>query len=189
VTRIVGGIHGGRRLTTLPGTNTRPTSDRVREALFSTLDNQVELDGCRFADLYAGSGAVGLEAGSRGASLVRLVESDARAVRTVQANIAALGLGEICAVLNVRLPAGLARLPRPGYDVVFADPPYAADEREITALLTGLVQHDLLRPEAVVVVERSVRSPEPAGVEGITPERGRRYGESMLWYFRAAQAC
>jgi 16S rRNA (guanine(966)-N(2))-methyltransferase RsmD len=196
VTRIVAGTLGGRRIAAPSGVDTRPTSDRVREALFSTLETLVDLDGCRFADLYAGSGAVGLEAASRGAASVLLVESDARAAKTVRANIAALALGDRCRLLVARLPAALAAgsagqgpnalAAGPGYDVVFADPPYAVPGPEIGELLRALVGHGWLSAEAVVVVERSARSEPPPAVDGVTLLRSRRYGESVLWYLRRA---
>jgi len=186
MTRIVAGSRGGRRLSAPPGRDTRPTSDRVREALFSTLESLTEVVGCRFADLYAGSGAVGLEAASRGAAHVLLVESDARAARTVRANIAALDLAGTCDLRVAKVGPTLAAGPGPdgGYDVVFADPPYSTMETEITEIQTLLVLQDWLSAHGVVVLERSVRSPEPARVDGVTPERGRRYGESVLWYLR-----
>jgi 16S rRNA (guanine966-N2)-methyltransferase len=184
MTRIVAGIHGGRRITAPSGRDTRPTADRVREALFSTLESLTDLAGARFADLYAGSGAVGLEAASRGAAAVLLVESDARAARIIRANIAALDLSATCSLLVTRVAAALATPPAAPFDVVFADPPYAVAEQEVADLLGDLVRHAWLASGAVVVVERSARSPEPAAVEGVTSERGRRYGETALWYFR-----
>ncbi len=186
MTRIVAGELGGRRISAPPGRETRPTSDRVREALFSTLESLTDLDGCRFADLYAGSGAVGLEAASRGAAAVLLVESDPRAARTVRANIDALDLAGRCQLVAGRIPAALAAPPKQPYDVVFADPPYELAESDVTELLRTLVAGQWLASDAVVVLERSARSPEPTRVEGVTPERGRRYGESMLWYLRAS---
>jgi 16S rRNA (guanine966-N2)-methyltransferase len=186
MTRIVAGALGGRRITAPAGRDTRPTSDRVREALFSTLESLTTLEGCRFADLYAGSGAVGLEAASRGASAVLLIESDPRAARTVRANIAALDLARRCELIVARIPAALTNTPPVPFDVVFADPPYELGEPDIAELLRTLVAQQWLAPDAVVVLERSARSPEPAPVEGVTSERGRRYGESMLWYLRGA---
>jgi 16S rRNA (guanine966-N2)-methyltransferase len=186
MTRIVAGELGGRRISAPPGRETRPTSDRVREALFSTLESLTDLDGCRFADLYAGSGAVGLEAASRGAAAVLLVESDPRAARTVRANIDALDLARRCQLVVGRIPAILAAPPKQPYDVVFADPPYELPESDVAELLRTLVGGEWLASDAVVVLERSARSPEPPRVEGVTPERGRRYGESMLWYLRAS---
>jgi 16S rRNA (guanine(966)-N(2))-methyltransferase RsmD len=179
VTRIIAGVLGGRRLAVPPGQATRPTSDRVREALFSTLETLTDLAGCRFADLYAGSGAVGLEAASRGAAAVLLVESEARAARTIRRNIADLGLAGTCALNTQRVSAALAEPPKAPYDVVFADPPYTAGEPEIGALLTAVTPW--LAPGALVVLERSSRTPTPAGLPLL---RTKRYGESVLHYFR-----
>jgi 16S rRNA (guanine(966)-N(2))-methyltransferase RsmD len=186
VTRIVAGSLGGRRIDAPPGTATRPTSDRVREALFSTLDALTDLDGCHFLDLYAGSGAIGLEAASRGAESVLLIEADARAARTVRANIAALGLGARCRLVTARLPGALATPPPRPYDVVFADPPYSTSDAQLEQVLQALVERGWLAAEGVVVIERSVRSDPPPTVEGITPVQSRRYGETVLWYFRTA---
>ena len=180
------GTLGGRRLAVPAGDRTRPTSDRVREALFSTLDTLVDLDGARFADLYAGSGAVGLEALSRGrgARAAGGVGPAGRPGRARQhrgagasGTAATLVAGKVAQVLA----AGPAGAP---YDVVFADPPYAVPEEEITAMLAALVDGGWLAADAVVVVERSSRSPEPAWVPGLTGERSRRYGETTLWYGR-----
>jgi 16S rRNA (guanine966-N2)-methyltransferase len=205
VTRIVGGSRGGRRIETPPGRDTRPTSDRVREALFSALAAMTKLAGCRFLDLYAGSGAVGLEAASRDAASVLLVESRPRAVQAIRANIAGLGLSAVCQVSAARVETVLADGPdgatgrtvpagRPGsaagpagpFDVVFADPPYRAGEAEVGRLLTGLTRSGWLAPDCVLVVERSSRSPRPGFPAEITSVRDRRYGESVLWYGRHA---
>ncbi|GAA2184259.1 16S rRNA (guanine(966)-N(2))-methyltransferase RsmD [Micromonospora lupini] len=185
MTRIVAGTLGGRRIAAPPGAGTRPTSDRVREALFSAIEAEVDLDGARFADLYAGSGAVGLEALSRGARHVLLVESDPRAARVIRENVATLRAGSAVRLVTARVATVLASGPDGGpYDVVFADPPYAVPDEEITALLTTLVDGGWLVPDALVVVERSRRTRQFEWVEGITPERSRRYGETTLWYGR-----
>src|SRR5581483_3851658 len=130
VTRIVAGTFKGRRIATPPGQATRPTSDRVREALFGALG---DLTGTRFADLYAGSGAVGLEAASRGATHVLLVESDPRAGRVIRDNIASLRAGDVVSLAPSRVDSVL--LAGPGvagpFDVVFADPPYETGEPEV----------------------------------------------------------
>lgn len=191
MTRIVAGSRGGRRLATPPGSGTRPTSDRVREALFSALDSMVDLAGCRFADLYAGSGAVGLEAASRGAVAVLLVESDARAAKVVRDNIAALGLGAVCRVAAAKVATVLATAPDAPYHVVFADPPYETTEEAVAAVLSALAGDGpepggWLAPGAIVAVERSSRSPEPVWPRPVTLERSRRYGETTLWYGRRA---
>lgn len=182
MSRIIAGRHGGRRLAAPAGRGTRPTSDRVREALFNALDAMTDLDDARFVDLYAGSGAVGLEAMSRGASQVLLVEADPRAARTARDNIAALGAGTTVRLVTARVAQFLASGPDEPYDVVFADPPYAMAETELAAALTALVAQGWLAPEAVVVVERSSRDAPPAWPDGITGLRGRRYGETTLWY-------
>jgi 16S rRNA (guanine(966)-N(2))-methyltransferase RsmD len=146
----------------------------------------IQFDGCRFADLFAGSGAVGLEAASRGATAVLLVESDPKAARTVRDNIAALGLGGTCRLVTAKVSAALRATSDHPYDVVFADPPYGTDDGEVNSVLAALVATGWLAPAAVVVIERSSRSPEPAWPEGIRSERGRRYGETTLWYGRRA---
>ncbi|MFI0791247.1 16S rRNA (guanine(966)-N(2))-methyltransferase RsmD [Micromonospora rubida] len=185
MTRIVAGTLGGRRIAAPPGAGTRPTSDRVREALFSAVQTDVDLAGARFADLYAGSGAVGLEALSRGAAHVLLVESDPRAARVVRENIAALRAAPAARLVTGRVATVLAAGPDGGpYDVVFADPPYAVPDAEVTALLAALVDGDWLAADALVVVERSSRTGPVAWVQGVTGERSRRYGETTLWYGR-----
>jgi 16S rRNA (guanine(966)-N(2))-methyltransferase RsmD len=185
VTRIVAGSRRGRRIAAPSGQDTRPTSDRVREALFSALDARVDLAGCRFLDLYAGSGAVGLEAASRGAASVRLVESDPRAARTIRANIDTLDLGGSCRLIVARVGSMLGQPPPETYDVVFADPPYAIGDDEVGGMLSALVTCGWLADDAVVVVERSTRSAEPAWPEGLAVEGGRRYGETTLWFARS----
>lgn len=181
------GKYGGRRIATPDGENTRPTSDRVREALFSALDASHVVYGHRFLDLYAGSGAIGLEAASRGADHVLLVEADPKAARVIRDNIATLAAGPAVAVAAAKVATLLASGPVGGaYDVVFADPPYAVSEDELAATLTDLVKHGWLAPEAFVVVERSKRSPEPSWAEPVRGDRSRRYGEANLWYGRAS---
>jgi 16S rRNA (guanine966-N2)-methyltransferase len=184
MSRIVAGVLGGRRLVTPPGRGTRPTSDRVREALFSSLETMLDLDGARVLDLYAGSGAVGLEAASRGASHVLLVESDPRAVRIARDNVATLGVGDRVRVSPAKVEQVVAGRPDQPYDLVFADPPYSMPAAVIDAMLAGLAEHGWLAEGAVVVVERSSRDASVAWVPGITAERGRRYGETTLWYGR-----
>jgi 16S rRNA (guanine966-N2)-methyltransferase len=185
VTRIVAGALGGRRISAPPGAATRPTSDRVREALFSTLEAMTDLAGARFADLYAGSGAVGLEALSRGAEHALLVESDARAARVIRDNIVALGAAPAARLVIGKIPQVLTGGPDGGpYDIVFADPPYSVPDAQITAALAALVDGGWLAADAVVVVERSSRSRPVTWVDGITGERSRRYGETTLWYGR-----
>jgi 16S rRNA (guanine966-N2)-methyltransferase len=185
MTRIIAGAHGGRRLTAPAGALTRPTSDRVREAFFSALETMTDLNGARFADLYAGSGAVGLEALSRGASHALLVESEAKAARIIRDNIVTLRVGAAARLVAGKV-AQVLSVPPGGepYDVVFADPPYALDAADLTAVQQALVANGWLAPDAVVVLERATRGGPLSWVDGITADRSRRYGETTLWYGR-----
>ena len=188
MTRIIGGTAGGRRIATPRGASTRPTSDRVREALFSAVESWCgSLSGLRFLDLYAGSGAVGLEAWSRGAGVVTLVEQDRRTAALITGNARTLGFTR-ADVVAAPVAAALRTPPVAPYDVVFSDPPYPLEEGALAADLASLVAHGWLVPDALVVVERSARSPEPTWPAGIERTRERRYGETVLWYGRAAQA-
>jgi 16S rRNA (guanine966-N2)-methyltransferase len=189
MTRIIAGAHGGRRLSAPAGALTRPTSDRVREAFFSALTSMTDLSGARFADLYAGSGAVGLEALSRGASYALLVESDARASRTIRDNVVTLRVGAAARVITGKVAQVLGEPPEGGpYDIVFADPPYAVSDQEVTEVQQDLVVNGWLAPGAVVVFERSTRTAVRGAplnwVEGIIADRSKRYGETTLWYGR-----
>jgi len=140
------------------------------------------LDGARVLDLYAGSGAVGLEALSRGAEHVLLVEHGARAARVIRENIEAIGLpGAVLAA--DRVERVLARGPRGGrYDMVFADPPYAMPSEDVAAMLGALAGQGWLAPGALVIVERATRSGPVSWPEGFVPDRARRYGEATFWY-------
>ncbi|HWG01362.1 MAG TPA: 16S rRNA (guanine(966)-N(2))-methyltransferase RsmD [Trebonia sp.] len=185
MTRIIAGAAGGRRLTVPGGTSTRPTSDRAREGLFGTLLSELgTLAGKHVLDLYAGSGAVGLEALSRGADSVLLVESDARAAAVIKANIATVGLPG-ARVVTSKAERVLGRPPAtqatPAYDFVFADPPYAVTSAEITKML-GLLGNGWLAEDALVVVERATRSGEFDWPPGYKPGKSRGYGEATFWY-------
>jgi 16S rRNA (guanine966-N2)-methyltransferase len=182
--RIVAGEAGGRRLAVPPGDRTRPTSDRTREALFGTLAALVELAGTRVLDLYAGSGAVGLEAVSRGAAAALLVDADARAAATATANATALGLADRVTVRRDRVGRVLAGPPAEPYDLVFADPPYALPDAELDVILATLAGNFWLAPGAVLAVERSSRGAGPAWPAGVRAIKARRYGEGTLWYGR-----
>ncbi|WP_324788854.1 16S rRNA (guanine(966)-N(2))-methyltransferase RsmD [Streptomyces sp. H51] len=191
MTRVIAGAAGGRRLAVPPGTGTRPTSDRAREGLFSTWQSLLggPLDGERVLDLYAGSGAVGLEALSRGAAHVLLVEADARAARVVRENVGRLGLpgAEVRAGRAeqvVRSPA-----PEEPYDIVFLDPPYAVPDDDLREILLTLRSQGWLAARALVTVERSTRGGEFRWPDGFAAIRARRYGEGTFWYGRAASTC
>ena len=183
MTRIIAGAHGGRRLAAPAGVLTRPTSDRVREAFFSTLTTMTDIAGARFADLYAGSGAVGLEALSRGASHALLVESDARAARVIRDNIVALRVGPAARLITGKVSQALSGPPDGGpYDVVFADPPYALADTAVSQVLSLLADQGWLAPSALVIVERATRSGPVSWPDGFMPDRTRRYGEATFWY-------
>jgi 16S rRNA (guanine966-N2)-methyltransferase len=180
VTRIVAGAAKGRPLA-VPPRGTRPTSDRTREALFSTLAGLLDLDGARVLDLYAGTGAVGLEALSRGAAQATFVESDRTAAATVQRNIDTVGLPG-ARVVRVPVETFLSDAPDEPFELAFADPPYALDEPVLAAVLARLA--DWVAPEAIVVVERSARGVEPQWPSVIQSVKQKRYGEGLLWYGR-----
>ena len=183
---MIAGEAGGRRLAVPDGRNTRPTSDRAREGLFATIVSMVgSLSGTRVLDLYAGSGAVGLEALSRGAEHVLLVESGTRAARVIRANIEAIGLPG-AEVVTDRVERVLPRRPDRGrYNVVFADPPYALADDEVSAMLQALSDHGWLAPGALVIIERATRSGPFNWPASFEPDRARRYGEATFWYARA----
>ncbi|MBM6404789.1 16S rRNA (guanine(966)-N(2))-methyltransferase RsmD [Phycicoccus sp. CSK15P-2] len=186
MTRIIAGSAGGRTLRTPPGSGTRPTSDRVREALFSSLDARDAVRDARVLDLYAGSGALGLEAMSRGARTAVLVESDRRAAATASGNARSLGF-EGVRVLASTVTAALAGEPGPDdhVDLALLDPPYDLGEEALTAVL-GRLADAWLASGALVVVERSSRSPEPTWPVGLERVGGaRRYGETTIWLAEA----
>jgi 16S rRNA (guanine966-N2)-methyltransferase len=191
VTRVIAGTARGRRLTVPAGQRTRPTSDRAREGLFGTLlALGGDMHGLRVLDLYAGSGAVGLEALSRGAGQVLFVEADPRAARVIRDNIAAVGLPGSELVTD-RVDRLLERGPGAGgggYDLVVADPPYRMPDAEVTAMLAGLASGGWLVPGAVVAVERATRSGPVGWPPGYLPDRSRRYGDTTFWYGLAADA-
>lgn len=181
MTRVIGGVVGGRRLRTPDGEHTRPTSERVREALFSSLEAwSGSLHGLRVLDLYAGSGALGLEAWSRGAGAVTLVESDRRTAALVEANARDLGC-PVARVVTGDVAGHLARGADAPYDLVLSDPPYLVDVTSVDDDLRLLVEHGWLAEDAMVVVERSRRGPAPTWPTGFCGVRRRTYGESLLW--------
>jgi 16S rRNA (guanine966-N2)-methyltransferase len=200
MTRVIAGQAGGRRLAVPPGTTTRPTSDRAREGLFASLLSELgTFDGARVLDLYAGSGAIGLEALSRGAERVLLVESDARAAAVIKANVKAVDLpGATVAVdrvdrLLARPPAGRQdqdqhqdqhqhqHQDQDRFDLVIADPPYAVTEEAVTRVL-ALLKAGWLADDALVVIERATRSGPVDWPPGFLPGKSRRYGEATFWY-------
>ncbi len=176
--RIVAGTAGGRRLATPPGEGTRPTSDRVREALFARLEHLDAVAAARVLDLFAGSGALGLEAVSRGAATALAVESNRRAAQVIRRNAADLALS--VTVREERVEALLAGDPPYAVHLVLLDPPYAVPAGQVGALLARLVDGGWLVPEAVVVLERSARSPAPEWPAALCPISEHTYGETRV---------
>jgi 16S rRNA (guanine966-N2)-methyltransferase len=189
VSRIIAGSRGGRRIAMPPGDRTRPTTDRVREALFSAIaawagtaaaPAEQSLAHLAFCDLYAGSGAVGLEAASRGAHPVLLVERDRRTAQFTKDNAKALGLAVDVTISSVEQV--LQRPPSVPYDVIFADPPYELDTSAVSAQLQQLVANRWVGPGSLVVVERSRRTPDLTWPEAAAKRWSRAYGETVLHF-------
>jgi 16S rRNA (guanine966-N2)-methyltransferase len=183
VTRLISGVAGGRRLK-VPRTGVRPTGDRAREALFNALSHLLDLRGAAVLDLYAGSGALGLEALSRGAASVVFVESSPGVLPVLKANLEAVGLpggrvvsGSVPRVVGGHAPAA--------FDLVLADPPYETPADEVVRVLETLHRGGWLAPGAIVVVERSSREEPFEWPTPFTGLRDRRYGEALLRYGRS----
>jgi 16S rRNA (guanine966-N2)-methyltransferase len=182
--RIIAGRHRGRRLTAPSGLTVRPTGERAREALFSILEHgSPPLRGSRFLDLFAGSGAVGLEALSRGASEVLLLDQASTAVEAIAANLATLGETKRAQVLRADA-CRLGRAPRP-FDIAFLDPPYGSGL--LTPALHGLLAGGWLTADARIVGEIAAREPI-ATVSGLLVEEERRYGAARFAFLRPEAA-
>ncbi|NKX51537.1 16S rRNA (guanine(966)-N(2))-methyltransferase RsmD [Arthrobacter deserti] len=188
MSRIIAGAAGGISLANVPGDRTRPTTDRVKEALFSRLDAYGVLAGARVLDLFAGSGALGVESASRGAAEVDLVEQSEKAAGVCRRN---------AGLVNRALGRTVVRVSRSGvqpfldrlhshdqWDLVLMDPPYPLPEPELAEVLRTLAPR--LAEGAVVVVERSSRSPGPHWPAGLERFAEKKYGETRLWYAEPA---
>ncbi|MBW9092929.1 16S rRNA (guanine(966)-N(2))-methyltransferase RsmD [Microbacterium jejuense] len=186
MTRIIAG-RAGSLVLDVPDAGTRPTSDRVRESLFGALEASGVLDGAAVLDLYAGSGALGLEAASRGAASVDLVEKAPRAATVAQRNAGrvakAVGDGTAIRVHRSAVDAYLRGAHGP-FDLVLLDPPYDVGETELAATLALLAP--LVADDATVIIERASRSPEPALPVSLVPTRSKRYGDTTLWWATTA---
>lgn len=189
MSRIIAGAVRGCRLATPDGSNTRPTSDRVREALFSALtswaggadaDPADSLRGLAFLDLYAGSGAVGLEAASRGAGPVWLVEHDRKTADLIRRNTAELRLP--ATVQAQKVETFLAGAPPQPFDVIWADPPYRLESAVLDDHLRTLVDGGWLVRNGLVVLERAKRDPAPDWPSELDDTWSRRYGETTLYF-------
>jgi 16S rRNA (guanine966-N2)-methyltransferase len=186
--RITGGVHRSRTLIAPKGRATRPTSDRVREALFGILTSAGAVDGARVLDLYAGTGALALEALSRGASSATLVESAREAVAALRANIAALRVEASARVLVLDLSRGASRVAREAdgapFDLVLADPPWAlVDAGEAPRVLSELAAAGAFTESAWIVLEHAARTPPPE-VGGLCRCETRSYGDTALTFYK-----
>jgi 16S rRNA (guanine966-N2)-methyltransferase len=181
--RITGGVHRSRTLHAPKGTATRPTSDRVREAVFSILEAERSIEGARVLDLYAGTGALGLEALSRGALHVTLVEKAKDALVALRANVTALGVEDLTTIVAgpVERCAAMLGGASGGFDLVFADPPYADIPRgalaKALAAIVGI--EGVLAADARVVVEHATND-DPPDLIGLSLDRSRRYGDTTV---------
>ena len=194
--RIIAGSLKGRRLEAPDWGGLRPTSDKLRETLFNVLASRI--DGARLLDAYAGSGAVGLEALSRGAAHVTFVERDPRAVRLIAANLERCGLGaggdravkagasrgDRYAIIRAGFAGAHKRLPDPGFDIIFLDPPYGKDEM-IEALT---VAAPLAGEATLIVLEHAKRDGSPEEIAGLTRTRALTSGDSALSFYTRLNA-
>ena len=190
MSRIISGAAGGVRLASVPGDNTRPTTDRVKESLFSKLESYDIIRGARVLDAFGGSGALGCEALSRGAASVTLLDTYPKAVAVIRKNVAAVekamgrtgSSGATCSAARVQQSQALTYVKSASgpWDLVFVDPPYAMPNEQVSELLEALTPK--LAEGAVVVVERSSRDAEPVWGEGLYCFSTRQHGETVLYY-------
>jgi 16S rRNA (guanine966-N2)-methyltransferase len=185
--RITGGIYRSRALRAPRGLSTRPTSDRVREALFGFLAAAGAIEGARVLDLYAGTGALSLEALSRGAAHATLVESSGDALSALRANVSALGLEPQTLVATLDVGRAVARLAGKGpFDLVLADPPWAlVDSGDAPRAIAKLMATGAVSDQAVVVLEHAARSESPT-IPGLAFDQRRRYGDTALSIYKPA---
>lgn len=186
MTRIIAGRAGSLTLA-VPDAGTRPTSDRVRESLFAALESADVIRDAAVLDLYAGSGALGLEAVSRGAASADLVERSTRAAAITEKNVRQVSRAVPDVPVRVHRQSVDAYLRSAGgaWELVFVDPPYDLGEDELTTTLTLLVPR--LHEEAFVLVERATRSGEPRLPAGLTIDRSKRYGDTTIWWIAPAR--
>jgi 16S rRNA (guanine966-N2)-methyltransferase len=189
MSRIIAGSHRGRRITMPDTDKTRPTTDRVREALFSAITSWAgtsalptgeSLKDIAFCDLFAGSGAVGLEAASRGAAPVLLVEANKRTAEMTKKNVSSLGLS--AQVLVQRVEQLVRQQASVTFDVVFADPPYDLDQVSVETVIAAIVEQRWVASDGLIILERSRRRSEVHWPAGFDAAWSRRYGETVLLF-------
>ncbi len=192
MSRIISGAAGGVRLASVPGDNTRPTTDRVKESLFSKLESYDIIRDARVLDAFGGSGALGCEALSRGAASVTLLDTYPKAVAVIRKNVAAvekaMGRNATGSAARVQQSQALTYVKSASgpWDLVFVDPPYAMPNEQVSELLEALTPK--LAEGAVVVVERSSRDAEPVWGEGLYCFSTRQHGETVLYYVEPDEA-
>jgi len=177
--RVIGGKARGLKLVAPQGLATRPTPDRVREALFNIIADHIP--GARFLDLFAGTGANGIEALSRGAAHSTFIDRSTKSIQAIELNLERTGFADRADVHRLALPCGLAGLKAAGYDVVFLDPPYAFED--IESLLRSIVDAKLLTGEGIAVLEHAFRKTPPSEVETLRMFRRNHYGDTALSFF------
>ncbi len=176
--RVTGGIGRGRRLKVPSGSRVRPTSDKVKQALFNILGDRVT--GAAFLDLYAGAGGIGIEALSRGAGRVVFVDSSQSSLAVIKQNIERTGLGERAQVVPAEAKAFL-RKTSGSFDIIFLDPPYAEDLRPLLDLIAG---SGMMKPGGVVIAEHFKKQPSPERAGSLTLYREARYGDTVLAFYK-----
>lgn len=196
MSRIISGVAGGTSLKSVPGDATRPTTDRVKEALFSRLESWDIISSARVLDLFAGSGSLGLETASRGARQVLLVELAPKAVSVCQHNAKKINdalKNNVVSVQRGKVDSVLASffdeetsIPRKTFDLVFMDPPYPLTDQELAVTLEKVAK--VLAADATVIVERSSRSPEPVWPASLEKIAEKKYGETRLWFAEPVQS-
>lgn len=181
--RITGGLHRSRSLRAPRGADTRPTSDRVREAIFGILTSAGVVEEARVLDLYAGTGALGLEALSRGAAHATLVERGRDALLAIRANVDALGLAQQTTVISKAVERALPLLSGAAFQLVFCDPPYAdVASGALARALAPIIASAVIDPDARIVVEHASADPPPA-LPGLSLEDTRRYGDTTVSFY------
>jgi len=188
--RIIAGVAKGRSLSSVAGA-TRPTSDRAREAIFSTLTSEFgDFLGLQVLDLFAGSGAMGLEALSRGASLVHCVENDDAASKTISINASLVEKAQPVGTFHLFQMSAqkfVENTPLNQYHFVFIDPPYDFADSELTNILEKLQANNFFKDGAVIAIERASKTPQPHWPEGYEPSRTKVYGQASIYYANYAK--
>ncbi|MBP5181257.1 MAG: 16S rRNA (guanine(966)-N(2))-methyltransferase RsmD [Clostridiales bacterium] len=183
--RVIAGKFKGRTLDAPKGDNTRPTGDKAKEALFSII--QTRVPGCVFADVFAGTGSVGIEALSRGADSVVLVEKAGQACGVIKSNLRKLGIdqSEQIELMKMSFDAALAKFAEDQrkFDVIFMDPPYRMAQKAAETATAVIMEHDLLNEDGILIVEHSSDLPFVTDVMNMKPIRSCRYGLAVLTFF------